>query len=137
MPDFSAAAKVERPTPRSRTSRIDLTPYKEFLGQYEVGETVDLPLEAGESVRAIKRRLTLASRELEMRLRYPADPDGAVRFKVMPQPETALRTGSPGALPSPPAPAPAPCPQTAPMVLGADPGCSTACSPVLAQSAPP
>ena len=85
MPEFTEAQKVETRTPRTRTSRIDLTPYKDFLQEYEIGETVDLPLESGESPRAIKWRLTLASKELGMRLRYPLDMGtSVVRFKVMP-----------------------------------------------------
>ena len=92
MPNFSEAEKVKTRTPKPRINRIDLTPYKDFLQQYEVGVTVDLPLDTGESVRAIKRRLTLASKELDMRLRYPLGmgPE-VVRFKVMPLEKRPIR----------------------------------------------
>ena len=71
MPQFDKAEKVKIRSPQERTNRIDLTPYKNFLQKYKVGVTVDLPLESGESTRAIKRRLTLASKELGMRLALP------------------------------------------------------------------
>ncbi|MAG35708.1 MAG: hypothetical protein CL878_05615 [Dehalococcoidia bacterium] len=95
MPNFDEAEKVKTRSPQARTNRIDLTPYKAFLEQYEVGVTVDLPLEDGESPRAIKRRLTLASKELGMRLRYPQNMGTeVVRFKVMPLEKRRVRRRS-------------------------------------------
>ncbi len=95
MPLFDKAERVKTPSPQQRTNRIDLTPYKDFLKKYKVGVTIDLPLESGESTRAIKRRLTLASKELNMRLRYPLHPDKKViRFKVMPTEKRRVRRRS-------------------------------------------
>lgn len=95
MPLFDKAERVKIRSPQQRTNRIDLTPYKSFLQKYKVGVTVDLPLESGESTRAIKRRLTLASKELGMRLRYPQHPvKEVIRFKVMPPEKRRVRRRS-------------------------------------------
>ncbi len=95
MPSFDKAVEVEIRSPQQRTNRIDLTPYKGFLQKWKVGITVDLPLKRGESTRAIKRRLTLASKELGMRLRYPQHPvKEVIRFKVMPPEKRRVRRRS-------------------------------------------
>jgi hypothetical protein len=71
---------------------VDLAPYKEFLQGFDVGEVVDLPLAADDRPRAIKRRLTIAAKQLSMRLRYRAsDSSNAVRFKVMPLEKRKIR----------------------------------------------
>ena len=77
MPQFDNAQEV-----RSETS------YLEFLRTCALDTAIDLPLDSDESPRAIKRRLTVASRELGLRLRHLRSDDPAViRFQV---------TGSPG-----------------------------------------
>ena len=77
MPQFDNAQEV-----RSETS------YLEFLRTCALDTAIDLPLDSDESPRAIKRRLTVASRELGLRLRHLRSDDPAViRFRV---------TGSPG-----------------------------------------
>ena len=77
MPQFDNAQEV-----RSETS------YLEFLRTCALDTPIDLPLDTGESPRAIKRRLTVASRELGLQLRHLRSDDPAtIRFRV---------TGSPG-----------------------------------------
>lgn len=86
MPNFANVVVTEY-EPKSRIHRMDLGPYKEFLATLQVNQVVSLPLEEGETARSIKRRLTVASKDVKMRIRYTSvadTPDGQVQFKVMP-----------------------------------------------------
>jgi hypothetical protein len=83
MPDFSNAEVSDEST--------DLTTYRTFLKQLTVGQTVSLPLEAGETSRKVMRHLNTAAKQSAMRLtRLPAE-DGAVRFRVLPSEKRAVR----------------------------------------------
>jgi hypothetical protein len=74
MPDFANAEIANETT--------DLTAYRTFLKRLEIGQTVTLPLEEGETTRKVMRALNLAAGSNHLRLaRLPAA-DGAVRFRV-------------------------------------------------------
>jgi spermidine synthase len=75
MPDF-ANAEVSNET-------TDLTAYRTFLKRLEMGQTVTLPLQEGETTRTVMRALNRAAGDTHVRLaRLPAA-DGAVRFRVL------------------------------------------------------
>ncbi|MGH2369103.1 MAG: hypothetical protein ACRDI2_12975 [Chloroflexota bacterium] len=76
MPNF-ARAEI------SNTSE-DLSQYRTFLKKLNVGQTVTLPLEVGETSRKVMRALNAAAAEAEMRLTRVASPEGSVRFRVVP-----------------------------------------------------
>lgn len=76
MPDFTRAEI-------SNTTE-DLTSYKNFLKRLNVGQTVSLPLESGETSRKVMRALNAAAAQSSMRLTRLASPGNAVRFKVAP-----------------------------------------------------
>ena len=83
MPDFSKAEVSDEST--------DLTTYRAFLERLTVGQTVSLPLEAGESSRKVMRHLNTAAKQSHIRLaRLPAE-NGAVRFRVLPPEKRAVR----------------------------------------------
>jgi hypothetical protein len=75
MPDF-AGAEI------SNQSR-DLTPYVTFLKRLTSGQVVSLPLELGESARAVMRSLNAAASEANIRLARLASDEGFVRFRVL------------------------------------------------------
>lgn len=66
------------------TSTADLTEYLTFLRPLKVGQSVTLPLEAGDTSRQVMRHLNAAAGEVHLRLqRLPSDA-ATVRFKVLP-----------------------------------------------------
>jgi hypothetical protein len=75
MPNF-ARAEISNTTE-------DLSGYKNFLRKLTVGQTVSLPLEAGETSRRVMRALNAAAAESSMRLARVASPEGSVRFRVV------------------------------------------------------
>ena len=75
MPDF-ARAEI------SNQSR-DLTPYVAFLKRLTLGQVVSLPLELGESARAVMRSLNEAAVAADMRVARLASAEGVVRFRVL------------------------------------------------------
>src|SRR5215218_4524010 len=75
MPDF-AGAEI------SNQSR-DLAPYVTFLKRLTSGQVVSLPLELGESARAVMRSLNAAASEANIRLARLASDEGFVRFRVL------------------------------------------------------
>ena len=91
MPDVSRAEIT--------SSATDLTPYTAFLKKLSQGQVVTLPLEAGESSRAVMRSLNAAAHQSGVRLGRLASADGTVRFRVLtPQKRAA------GVSPQPPPP---------------------------------
>jgi hypothetical protein len=76
VPDFDRA--------QISTTTADLTPYAGFLRKLQVGQTVTLPLEEGESTRTVMRALNAAARQLGMRLARLPLAGGSLRFRVLP-----------------------------------------------------
>src|SRR5690349_13001651 len=74
MPDFSRAQVSE--------GAQDLTQYKTFLKKLAVGQVVTLPLEQGESSRAVVRSLNSAAQQSDMRLTRLPSQGSAIRFRV-------------------------------------------------------
>jgi hypothetical protein len=76
MPDFDRA--------EISTGATDLTPYTGFLRKLQVGQSVTLPLEEGESTRRVMRALNNAAAGSGMRLSRLPSESGSVRFRVLP-----------------------------------------------------
>jgi hypothetical protein len=76
MPDFTRAEISNTTT--------DLTAYITFLKKLSRGQTVTLPLEAGETTRTVMRAINTAAAESHLRLARLNSPSGTVRFRVLP-----------------------------------------------------
>lgn len=88
MPDFAKA--------NISTTSEDLTPYRSFLRKLEVGQTVTLPLDHGESSRKVVHLLNLAAAENEMRLARLPSSNGSVRFRVVSPQKRAMNISEEG-----------------------------------------
>jgi hypothetical protein len=77
------------------THTQDLTEYSSFLRSLAPGQEVRLPLDAGESPRAVARSLNLAAAEIGIRLQHRPRQDGAVRFRVLSGEKRTRRRGQP------------------------------------------
>lgn len=64
---------------------MDLTPYVAMLQGFRSGDWGRIKLEAGESSRVVKRRLTLAAKERRIKLRHRAHISDAdqILFRVL------------------------------------------------------
>jgi hypothetical protein len=82
MPDFTRAEISNTTT--------DLTTYVTFLKKLSRGQTVTLPLEAGERPRTVMRAINAAAAESQLRLARLDSPSGTVRFRVLPPEKRAL-----------------------------------------------
>ena len=86
-PDIGSDADVLT-SQRHATSRkpgVDLTPYREFIKTCERNILVSFPLASDDSLRTIRRRLTLAGKELGVRIGHLQGTEGnMIRFKVTP-----------------------------------------------------
>jgi hypothetical protein len=75
MPDFTRA--------EISTTTTDLTAYVTFLKKLSRGQTVTLPLDAGETTRTVMRAFNSAAAESRLRLARLNSPSGTVRFRVL------------------------------------------------------
>ena len=84
-----ASSSADVPTSQgraaSRAPGVDMTPYREFIKTCECNTLVSFPLASDDSPRAIRRRLTLAGKELGVRIDHLQGTEGnMIRFKVAP-----------------------------------------------------
>ncbi len=82
MPDFTRAEISNTTT--------DLTAYVTFLKKLSRGQTVTLPLEAGEPTRTVMRAVNAAAAESQLRLARLNSLSGTVRFRVLPPEKRAV-----------------------------------------------
>jgi hypothetical protein len=88
MPTFRRMSAEELGPPiRPRYPKPDLTPYLEFLYDFSSGEFGEITLGEAETQKAIKRRLTIAAKQLNKRIRYKrirqrGSDDHLIRFEV-------------------------------------------------------
>ena len=82
MPDFTRA--------ETSNTTSDLTAYITFLKKLSRGQTVTLPLEAGETPRTVMRAINAAAAESQLRLARLDSPSGTVRFRVLAPEKRAL-----------------------------------------------
>lgn len=80
MPKFLPKSEVEQL--RKQLSTQDLSQYTEYLETLRPGEWGAVSLEKGESQRAVKRRLTTASKQKGMNIRYRKGREGTIIFEV-------------------------------------------------------
>ena len=84
MPKFEklSEAEVEKLKKR-RAPTLDLSQYEAYLDTLRPGEWGAVALEEGDSQRAVKRRLTMASKRKGMEIRYKNNADdGRIIFEV-------------------------------------------------------
>ena len=95
MPTFKALSREEltqmKPT-REPKPEI-LAPYREFLSKKEVGEGGEVEPTGEETVRAVKRRLTVAAQQLGKTIKYRKSPEGKIIFEVVEPKPAGTRSG--------------------------------------------
>jgi hypothetical protein len=85
MPKLDRLSKAEVEALRRRRNRTqDLSQYLDFLSGLKSGDWGRITLEEGESQRAIKRRLTTASKQRGLNLKYKPGKgeQGQILFEV-------------------------------------------------------
>lgn len=90
MPVFQRLSPEQIALFRSRRENQDnLEPYQEFLKGMKVGDWGTLAPDEGENRRVVKRRLTVAAKEIGLTVRYRqgGTEDDPVRFQVKVDPK--------------------------------------------------
>jgi hypothetical protein len=80
MARFLPKAEVERL--KKEVSGQDLSEYEAYLDSLKPGEWGAIALEDAESQRAVKRRLTTASKRKGITIKYKRTKEGVVMFEV-------------------------------------------------------
>lgn len=62
--------------------RVDLAPYESQLAQLEIGDWGEIQLEAADRTMVVKRRYTVAAKNLGKRLIYKRPRGGVIPFEV-------------------------------------------------------
>jgi hypothetical protein len=84
MPSFRALSADELAASRQRRgAAVDLTEYREFIRNLQVGEGGQLTLNGDEQKRTVKRRLTRAAHSLGRDVRYRRSEGNTVRFELV------------------------------------------------------
>lgn len=83
MPDFEKLSMSEiENLRRRRTSRQDLSEYLSYLSGLKSGDWGRIRLKEGESQRAVKRRLTVSSKQIGKQIKYRRGDEGRIVFEV-------------------------------------------------------
>lgn len=85
MPRFEKLSENEvEKLKRRRTPALDLSEYLAYLDTLKPGDWGAVTLDEGESQRAVKRRLTAASKlkGKEIKYKYKKGPEGQIIFEV-------------------------------------------------------
>ncbi len=85
MPEFKPALSPEELAKRraSRSSRVDLTPYIDYLRTIRPGYAGDVQLNPGENKPTIKRRITMAANRLGKKIQYLRSGESELIFEVL------------------------------------------------------
>ncbi len=85
MPDFRPVLSPEELARRrsAKTTRVDLTPYIDYLRTIRPGYAGDLQLLAGENKPTIKRRVTMAANRIGKTVRYLRSGENQLIFEVV------------------------------------------------------
>ena len=87
MPSFRRLNAEEVAAMRARRrGSVDLTEYRDFIRNLEVGEGGEAELGATDQKRTVKRRLTRAAHQLGRDVRYRRSEGNVIRFEVRPGP---------------------------------------------------
>ena len=81
------AAEPRRSFSSRSHERVDMEPYMDFLRSGQPGEILKWTLGEGEIVRRVKRRLTLAARDLRMEIRNRETAPNVIEVTVLSSPE--------------------------------------------------
>ena len=83
MPSFRPLSAEQVGALQKRRRRpVDLTEYSQFVRTLAVGDGGEVTLGPSEQKRAVKRRLTLAARQLGMDVHYRWSEGNVLRFEV-------------------------------------------------------
>lgn len=83
MPKFEKLSQQEiDKLKKRRATAIDLTEYLSYLNTLKSGDWGSLTLEANETSRAIKRRLTIAAKQQNKTLKYTKAEGSKIVFEV-------------------------------------------------------
>jgi hypothetical protein len=85
MPEFrSPLSSVELAKRRSRVTRVDLEPYREYLSSVQPGYAGYLYLGENEKKPTIKRRVSIAATTLNIKIKYLRSDANELLFEVLP-----------------------------------------------------
>jgi hypothetical protein len=69
----------------TKTTRVDLTPYIEYLRSIQSGYAGEIQMTPNENKPTIKRRVTLAANRLGKSIKYLRSGENQLVFEVMPE----------------------------------------------------
>lgn len=75
-------AEIEKMRRRKTPTQGLLDPYLKFLDGLNTGDWGSVEIEEGETQRAVKRRLTTASKQKGVEIKYKKSEEGKVLFEV-------------------------------------------------------
>ncbi len=85
VPTFEKLSEAEvQKLGKRRAPALDLSEYVTFLDTLKVGDWGRISLAEGESQRTVKRRLTMASKQRGVTVKYRRSPEGQVLFQIQP-----------------------------------------------------
>ncbi len=83
MPQFRQLSPTELERFFLKRGQMDLTEYEKVLARMKSNEGAEVQIGEGETVRAVKRRLTVAAKNQGKQLQYSKRaPEGTVVFRV-------------------------------------------------------
>lgn len=84
MPDFKPVLSPEDLAKRrtSRSTRVDLTPYVDYIRTIRPGYAGDVELNPGENKPTIKRRITMAASRVGRTVKYLRSGESELIFEV-------------------------------------------------------
>jgi len=87
MPDFKPVLSPEELAKRrtARSSRVDLTPYVDYIRTIRPGYAGDVELNLGENKPTIKRRITMAANRIGRTVKYLRSGESELIFEVQPE----------------------------------------------------
>ncbi len=77
-----SAEEVQRMALRAKKTTVELTEYTDFLAPLSPGDWGELTLDADESQRTVKRRLTTAGKRLGKAVHYRRGEGRKIRFEL-------------------------------------------------------
>jgi hypothetical protein len=83
MPEFRRVAAKESDGYFLKRGQMDLREYEEFVAKLTSGDVAEVRPDAGETERALKRRLTVAAKGQGKQVQYSKRaPEGSIVFRV-------------------------------------------------------
>lgn len=87
MPTFMPVISPDELAKRraTKTTRVDLTPYLDYIRTIQPGYAGDLQLHSNENKPTIKRRITMAANRLGKSVKYLRSGENELLFEVQPE----------------------------------------------------